>query len=138
MRRPPAIDEDIARWTLTAAPELFSLRAALQQAIVGRRPAGADREDLAERLTLVTTELAGNALRHGRPPTVVLLQRADGHFIVQVLDSDGGSHPAVDDERPAGDGGLGLVLAERLSQDVGWYATGAGKRVWATFTAAGS
>ncbi|GIF06926.1 ATP-binding protein [Actinoplanes siamensis] len=32
---------------------------------------------------------------------------------------------------------LGLVLAERLAEEVGWYATGAGKQVWATFALGG-
>lgn len=36
-----------------------------------------DRQDLlGERLALVATELAGNAPRHGRPPTVVILLAA--------------------------------------------------------------
>jgi anti-sigma regulatory factor (Ser/Thr protein kinase) len=136
MRRPPSTDEELARWTLDKAPELHSLRAALQQAVMDRAPA-ADRQDLAERLTIVATELAGNALRHGRPPTVVILHRADGNLVVCVLDNDPGWRPTVDQPRPAGHGGLGLVLAERLAEDVGWYPTGTGKRVWAAFALAG-
>ena len=136
MRRPLSVDEELARWTLAGAPELQVMRSALQQAVMDQ-PSAADREDLAERLTIVATELAGNALRHGHPPTVVTLQRADGHLIVAVLDNDPGTAPVVDDHRAPGEGGLGLMLAERLAQDVGWYPTDTGKRVWAQFALAG-
>ena len=136
MRRPPSIDEELARWTLTAPAQLQNLRAALQEAIHGQS-AAADPADLAERLTIVATELAGNALRHGHPPTVVVLQRSDGKLVVDVLDNDSGSVPAVDDVRAAGQGGLGLVLTQRLAHDVGWYPTRTGKSVWATFALAG-
>jgi serine/threonine-protein kinase RsbW len=136
MRRPPRIDEELARWTLAGALELQVLRAALQQA-VNDQPAAADPMDLAERLTIVATELAGNALRHGHPPTVVVLQRANEELVVAVLDNDPGSAPAVDGDRAVGEGGLGLVLAQRLALDVGWYPTDTGKGVWATFALAG-
>jgi serine/threonine-protein kinase RsbW len=132
MRHPPNSDEELGRWTLGEAPQLQALRAALQRAVLGHA-AAEDRQDLAERLTIVATELAGNALRHGRPPTVVILQRSDGHLVVDVLDNAADAVPTVDYERPAGDGGLGLVLAERLALKVGWYPTRTGKRVWATF-----
>jgi serine/threonine-protein kinase RsbW len=134
-RRPPSIDEELARWTLAAPPELQFLRAALQRA-VHDQPA-ADPADLAERLAIVATELAGNALRHGHPPAVVILQRSDGKLVVDVLDNDAKSTPAPDEDRAAGAGGLGLVLAQRLAHDVGWYPTSAGKGVWATFALAG-
>jgi serine/threonine-protein kinase RsbW len=137
MRQPPSIDEELARWTLAAPPQLHGLRAALQQAVIDQSDA-ADPMDLAERLTIVATELAGNALRHAQPPTVVALQRSDGKFVVVVLDNAAGSAPAVADNRGAGEGGLGLVLAQRLAQDVGWYPTDTGKSVWATFALTGS
>jgi hypothetical protein len=47
-----------------------------------------DLADLAERLMIAATELAGNALRHGKPPTIVALLRADGHLIIDVTDND--------------------------------------------------
>jgi anti-sigma regulatory factor (Ser/Thr protein kinase) len=136
MRRPPALDEELARWTLTGAPELRGLRAALQDVVLNRATTAADRHDLAERLAIVATELAGNALRHGRPPTVVILERSNSRLVLDVLDSDPGSGPTVVAGRAAGDGGLGLVMAERLAEDVGWYPTDAGKRVWASFALA--
>ncbi|MEV6350968.1 ATP-binding protein [Actinoplanes sp. NPDC051851] len=112
------------------------LRAGLERAVTDHT-VKTDRQDLTERITIVATELAGNALRHGRPPTVVLLRRTEGHLVVEVLDSDVDATPAVDSQRPSGDGGLGLLLTERLAHDVGWYATGTGgKGVWAAFALA--
>jgi len=134
VRRPPVIDEEIARWTLNRPPELRTLRAAVRQAVLRRVMVTVDVADLVERLMIVATELAGNALRYGRSPTVVALLRADGHLIVDVLDQDPNTVPAVDRHRPLGAGGLGLPLAARLAQQVGWYPTTAGKHVWAQFT----
>ncbi|WP_255658337.1 ATP-binding protein [Actinoplanes sp. L3-i22] len=133
MRRPPVFDEELARWTIAGAPELQFLRAELQRAAMSRSATAADGEDLAERLQIVATELAGNALRHGRPPTVVVLHRSNGKLVIDVLDGDAESGPAVADRRAAGAGGLGLLLSERLAEQVGWYPTGDGKLVWASF-----
>jgi len=135
IRYPPSPDEELGRWVLGDAPHLQSLRAGLQRAVLGRADAE-NREDLAERLVIVATELAGNALRHGRPPTVVILQRSDGHLVLDVLDSDPGAVPQVDEQRQTGQGGLGLVLAQRLAEQVGWYPTEGGKTVWASFALA--
>jgi anti-sigma regulatory factor (Ser/Thr protein kinase) len=135
-RRPfPGIDEEIARWTLDHPPGLATVRAALQRVLRDHLPASAaDPIDLAERLLIVATELAGNALRHARPPTVVALLRADGHLIVDVIDNQPGASPVVDSQRRPGAGGLGLVLAEQLAEDVGWFPAGGRKHVWAQFT----
>jgi signal transduction histidine kinase len=164
MRQPPGTGEEFARWTLDGPPQLRTLRANLQEAaaaatlpappdaadlaatlrappdaadLTARSPAPPDTADLTEvveRLMIVATELAGNALRHGRPPTVVALRRAGGHLLIDVVDHDPESRPVVDAGRPAGTGGLGLPLAERLAQEVGWYPAGTAKHVWATFT----
>jgi hypothetical protein len=37
-------------------------------------------------------------------------------------------------QRPPGDGGLGLQLTERLAEEVGWYPTDTDKHVWAKFS----
>ena len=135
VRQPPGVDEEIARWTLDRPPQLSTLRTALHRAILARPiPSAVDVTDLTERLMIVATELAGNALRHARPPTVVALLRADGHLIIDVIDSDPDTRPTVDPQRSLGTGGLGLPLTERLAQDVGWYPTATGKHVWAQFT----
>lgn len=127
LRHPPGSDEEVARWILEQPPQLQALRASLREAVAP------ELSDVAESLLIVATELAGNALRHGRPPAVVALRRADHHLLLDVTDHDPGSRPVVDASRSPGAGGLGLPLAERLADEVGWYPTGTGKHVWATF-----
>jgi anti-sigma regulatory factor (Ser/Thr protein kinase) len=131
---PPDADEEIASWSIDQPPQLRALRAALERWVRSEQgtPAG-DAVDLVERLIIVATELAGNALRHGRPPTTVELLRSDRLLVVDVSDGDPSTPPTVDTGRSPGAGGLGLQLAERLAQDVGWYPAAGRKHVWATF-----
>jgi hypothetical protein len=58
---------------------------------------------------------------------------ADGYAIVDVADRAGQRLPVVDRDRPPGEGGLGLQLAQNLAEDVGWYPDSTGKHVWAAF-----
>ncbi|GAA4606278.1 anti-sigma regulatory factor (Ser/Thr protein kinase) [Actinoplanes octamycinicus] len=131
--RPPDADEELARWSLHEAPELSALRTGLRAAVMAGAGFGPDPEDLAERLVMVGTELAGNALRHAGSPALVVLQRSAGTLVIVISDSDAATGPAVDRKRPAGQGGLGLVLAQRLATSVGWHPTSGGKLVWAAF-----
>jgi anti-sigma regulatory factor (Ser/Thr protein kinase) len=136
-RHPLPPDEEIARWTLDKPPGLEALRAGLQRAIRSYAlENGVGLSDLTERLMIAATELAGNALRHGRPPTVVALLRADGHLIIDVTDNDPTTRPTAAPDRPRGSGGLGLTLMRRLAEEVGWYPTRTDKHVWAKFTIA--
>ncbi len=136
-RHPLPPDEEVARWTLDQPPALEALRAGLQRAVRAyASEAAVDLTDLTERLMIAATELAGNALRHGRPPTVVALLRADGHLIIDVIDNDPSTKPTVDPDRPPGRGGLGLTVTQRLAEEVGWYPTGTDKHIWAQFTIA--
>lgn len=131
--RPPPVDEQIATWTIWEPPGLQTLRDALRRSVANRAEIDADKADeLADLLGIVATELAGNALRHCGTPAVVALLRSDGHLVLDVVDDDPGAAPVVE-HRPAGAGGLGLLLTERLAQAVGWYRTDTGKHVWAMF-----
>jgi len=133
-RHPLPPDEEVARWTLDQPPALEALRVGLQRAVRAYASETAvDLTDLTERLMIAATELAGNALRHGRPPTVVALLRADGHLIIDVIDNDPTTRPTPGLDRPPGSGGLGLTLTQRLAEEVGWYPTGTDKHVWAQF-----
>jgi hypothetical protein len=68
-RQPPDSDGMIGCWRLDKAGQLQQLRGALREAItMPATSADAEDPDLAERLLVVATELAGNALRHGGPP----------------------------------------------------------------------
>lgn len=86
---------------------------------------------VAERLALVATELAGNALRHATPPVDVRLQvGADGWLLV-VSDPRPGEGPAVREREPDVAGGQGLHLVWAVSDLVGWYTAHGRKTVWA-------
>ncbi|MFC8599121.1 ATP-binding protein [Isoptericola sp. NPDC057191] len=120
----------VAEWVLDDLAQLAALRSGLAQQI------GATRTprlvDTAEKIVLIASELATNALDHGLPPTVVRLLASAESWLLDVADHDLRSAPSVD-ERDPGDGGLGLQIAQRLSLEVGWYATAGSKHVWATF-----
>jgi serine/threonine-protein kinase RsbW len=118
-------------WRLDNFGELRRLRAGLRDSVAGNttRPPG----DLAERMAVVATELATNALRHGLPPTQVRLLRDHDRLIIDVADHDLTAAPVLDEDRPLGAGGLGLQLTREFAVDVGWYVGEDAKHVWASF-----
>lgn len=122
---------EICRWTLAGFGDLRGLRAALRTILT--ETGGSDLGDIPDRITVVATELATNALRHGRPPTVVRLLREDDRLILDVADRDPEGAPRLATDRPLGKGGLGLQLAQDFALDVGWYSTEVSKHVWASF-----
>jgi anti-sigma regulatory factor (Ser/Thr protein kinase) len=124
------------RWQLQSPAEVSGLRGGLYRALTGRamRPDG-DLDEVPERVVLVASELATNAIAHGLPPTTVRLLHVDGRCILDVADHDLTDVPELADSRPPGAGGLGLQLALKLSLEVGWYATDTTKHVWAAFPA---
>lgn len=130
---PPTMTE-VHSWVLDSPDQLRSLRASLHQAITGRPlPAGAELDEIPEKVVLVATELATNALRHGLPPTIVRLGRHGQLFVLDVADHSPDATPHYVDDRPPGAGGLGLQLASKLALDLGWYIADDTKHVWAEF-----
>ncbi len=131
--QPPPVAE-IQTWVLATPGELKLLRASLYKALTGRDfPKDAQLDDVPEKLVLVATELATNALRHGLPPTIVKLGRAGDRFILDVADHEPQVPPALAPDRAPGEGGLGLQLARKLALDIGWYVLDGTKHVWAEF-----
>ncbi len=126
--RPPEGFEHVRTWMLDNTAELSRLRHELA-AETGGDPGRLD--PVGERMVLIASELATNALLHGIPPTFVTLSRCDSHLLLDVADHDVRSEPRIAGERAAGMGGFGLQIARRLSQDVGWYADETTKHVWA-------
>ncbi len=118
-------------WTLDGFQGLRGLRAALRDTVA--ETSGPDLGEVLDRMSVVVTELATNALRHGLPPTVVRLLRAGNRLIIDVADHDLAAAPRVDEDRPLGAGGLGLRFTRTFAIDVGWYATDGAKHVWASF-----
>jgi two-component sensor histidine kinase len=129
--RPPAGFQPVRSWVLDAPTQLHGLRAGLQQEVETRSGAHVDVEGVARDLVLVASELATNAIRHGRPPTIVELLQHETRFLLTVADHDLTSEPRLAGSRPVGEGGFGLQIARRLSIDVGWYRTETLKVVWA-------
>ncbi|MFR9775879.1 ATP-binding protein [Micromonospora sp. MS34] len=131
---PPPQATELERWVLDEPFELRELRASLRDAL--NRHGLVQGEELDEvplLVLLVATELASNALRHGRPPTIVTLLGANDCFLLDVADHDVSAVPELTDIRPLDSGGRGLFLAESVSLAVGWYATGDTKNIWASF-----
>jgi serine/threonine-protein kinase RsbW len=127
---------ELHSWTLDSFTGLRHLRAALRAAVVEEpvvESLDVDLDDVFDRMAVVATELATNALRHGLPPTVVRLLREDDHLILDVADHDLQAEPRLDVDRPLGAGGLGLQLTKTFAIDVGWYITDVTKHVWASF-----
>ncbi len=118
-------------WVLDSPAQLSPLRTAVLAAIAGDGTAAETLDEVAENMVLIASELATNALKYGLPPTVVSLLQHDGSYLLDVADHDLDTAPFVAGDRPAGHGGLGMHIAQRLAQDVGWYATDTAKHVWA-------
>ena len=132
--RPPTPNVEVAQWVLDSYDELRSLRASLHQALTGEPlPEGGTLDEVPEKVAVVATELATNALAHTHPPTIVQLRRTDEAFILDVTDEDPDAFPELAEGRPPGAGGLGLQLARKLALDIGWYVEGELKHVWAQF-----
>jgi anti-sigma regulatory factor (Ser/Thr protein kinase) len=119
---------------LDSFAQLRSLRASLYKALTGEPlPDGGYLDQVPEKMAVVATELATNALAHARPPTVVRLRRTDDTFILDVADEDPAVLPEFAADRPPGAGGLGLPLVRDMALDIGWYIVGDVKHVWAQF-----
>ncbi|MCB7135338.1 ATP-binding protein [Cellulosimicrobium marinum] len=131
---PPRFVE-IGSWPLLSMADLAPLRADLHRMLTGT-PCPPDRplDAPQERIVLVASELATNALRHSAPPARVLLLSDGREIVVDVVDHSPDASPRLAPGRPPGAGGFGLQLARRTAQEVGWFSTLAGeKHVWARF-----
>ncbi|HEY0534331.1 MAG TPA: ATP-binding protein [Actinoplanes sp.] len=133
--RPPAPSTEIAQWVLDSFTELRSLRASLYEKITGEPlPEGGVLDEVPEKVAMVATELATNALVHARPPTTVRLRRTEATFILDVADEEPAASPEFAKDRPPGAGGLGLQLVRDFALGMGWYVDGNVKHVWAQFS----
>ena len=136
--RPPARFTEVRTWQLNTVRDLATLRRELLLAVTAdHAPVQVRLDRVPENMVLVASELATNALEHGRPPTSLTLSADTREYLLDVCDSDVNTAPVVAGARPTGAGGFGLVIARRLSQDVGWYTTHDTKHVWAIFPAQG-
>lgn len=87
-------------------------------------------EDLADKVLLVTSELASNALLHARPPFLLNISTTGEAVRVSVHDGVGLT-PALRNYSRLAVTGRGLRLVALTSDEWGVRAVGAGKEVWA-------
>jgi anti-sigma regulatory factor (Ser/Thr protein kinase) len=133
---PPERFAPVREWTLDSVTDLSRVRSELLQEVTAAHAEPQLRLGrVPENMVLVASELATNALQHGRPPTVLSLHADAQDYLLDVGDADLHSTPVIAGERPSGAGGFGLMIARRLSQEVGWYVTETAKHVWAIFPA---
>jgi serine/threonine-protein kinase RsbW len=132
--RPPSTVA-VRQWILTSYTELKLLRAELCAELLGQPvPRGRDLDEVPQKMLVVATELATNAMTHARPPTVVQLRRTPDTFILDVTDDHPTAVPEIPDHRPLDAGGRGLRLARDLALDIGWYVDREIKHIWAEFS----
>ncbi|MGV9370807.1 MULTISPECIES: ATP-binding protein [Micromonospora] len=132
---PPPQASELEQWVLDSPEDLRGLRASLREALNRHGLVqGEDLDEVPHLVVLVATELASNALRHGRPPTIITLLATDDRFLLDVADHDVRTVPELTDISPTDSGGRGLFLAQSVSLDVGWYATAKTKNIWASFS----
>lgn len=135
---PPDRFTPVRSWSLDSVTDLARVRRELLDEVTATWAAPQlALGQVPENMVLVASELATNALQHGRPPTILSLHTDGRDYLLDVADSDLESVPMLAGERPVGAGGFGLLIARRLSQDVGWYTAESTKHVWAIFPAQG-
>ncbi|HYJ28625.1 MAG TPA: MEDS domain-containing protein [Nocardioides sp.] len=93
-----------------------------------------DLEDLVGDVTLITSELATNAITHGSSPFRTSLVRTDD--AVRVAVEDGSSAwPERQHARPGDQDGRGMAIVAILSRRSGCDSTSSGKVAWAELSA---
>jgi serine/threonine-protein kinase RsbW len=131
----PANIRRLLTWNVTSDNDLRLIRSGISQHFRTEEIAALD--EVGQRVALVATELAGNALRHGAPPVVARLLRDDDCYVLDVSDTDLDHVPAIADPGPAiRAGGRGLLIAQSLADLVCWYRDETAKHVWASFPVA--
>lgn len=129
--RPPQHYERVQEWTLESTRDMSRMRTEIAARAAGTGDWDPAVPEVLDRLVLVCSELASNALIHARPPVCVGLETSPSRFLVDVSDDVLGTSPVLE-HRPD-DGGLGLTLTSALASSSGWYVSGGRKHVWATF-----
>lgn len=136
----PSVPAEVRSWTLASLDDLATVRAELEATLPVGAGASQPRTDdvnpsLIQRIVLVASELATNALRHGSPPVTLRLLRDGDAATIDVVDCNPDAPPVLAAGRAPGAGGFGLLLAHRAAQELGWFRAGDDqKHVWATFS----
>jgi anti-sigma regulatory factor (Ser/Thr protein kinase) len=90
-----------------------------------------DLSALSDKATLLTSELATNAVRHTHSAPTVTAAVADGALEIAVADGDPHHLPGMSNaQQPTAPGGRGLAIVEALSEQWGTRVLPQGKQVW--------
>ncbi|GAA4350820.1 ATP-binding protein [Angustibacter luteus] len=123
----PPPGEPVGSWPLRPEPSSARLaRRLVTQAMDGAQ------EQVLRRAALVTSELVSNSVRHARGGMSLALNRLNGGWIVAVAD-DSSAPPQLRDAGPLSENGRGMLIVDRVSEQLGWSRTPTGKVVWAQF-----
>ena len=123
---PPTLDVDLPLREQAAALARRSVRDALRTWQV---PAA---QEWVDDVLLLTSELVGNAVRHGARQVSLHLRLEGSHLTVEVV--DGSLLLPVQREDEDAECGRGLLIVEALSDAWGVRDRGDGKAVWALTT----
>lgn len=133
--------------TAATSPQLLATDPPAQRVVLPATPAAAgvarrfltgllraERPDVVDVAVLLTSELVGNAVLHGRAPIRLQLLRRAGRLRIEVGD-DGPPFalPAAGSWSLTGEGGRGLMLLDALAGSWGSESSGAGltgKTLW--------
>ncbi len=78
---------------------------------------------------LMVSELVTNAVLHGRPPIVIMIERDQSDVRVSVADDHPG-RPTLQSPSPDAPGGRGLLVVDALASAWGVQTRVVGKAVW--------
>lgn len=114
-----------ARIELPAEPSSVALARQFVRDIL-KTPAWNDLTDV---VTLLTSELVTNAIRHAQSPCTVQLRATSGSVRVEVLD-ESPAPVALRQASPEAESGRGIELVDVLAQSWGMAPLARGKAVW--------
>lgn len=114
----------VGRWPLV--PQAGSAR--LARRFVTQAMEDAD-DRVRRRAALVTSELVANGIRHAHGGLMLQVHRLNRGWLVSVAD-DSPAPPARAAAQPLAEGGRGLLIIQRVGDQLGWARTRTGKVVW--------
>lgn len=118
-------------WTL---PDDLSAARAARVRVAGDLALRGVPDAVADDILLVASELAANAVRHGRPPALLRLDYSPGRVRVTVTSHGGSADPEIVDAATDADHGRGLAMTQAVADDLGWERDGDRVEVWAEFS----
>jgi serine/threonine-protein kinase RsbW len=87
--------------------------------------------DVVDDAVLIASELAANAVRHGAPPILLLLERTADRLRITVVNHGDAPDPRVIVADPDANHGRGLAMVSDLAAATGWERDGDRLLVWA-------